>query len=121
LKPGEESHFEVKTPTSVCGVLGTTIYIDSSTGSVYVAEGTLTVRNNATGEEYTVEAGEIISIAPDGSTGGAQGATEEQVQHMLNNFAGLDINILGYSLTGDPDEDDFIIFTPGLEEAATRT
>ena len=118
LGPSEESRFRVKTPTAVCGVLGTTIYIDAATGTVYVSEGMLKVVNIVTGQEYEVYAGEIITINIDGTTEGSQPATEGQIENMLSKFTASSIEVLGYSVVSGYEPE--ILFTPDPEEPASR-
>jgi hypothetical protein len=71
-----------------------------------------------TGEEYTVNAGEIIGISPEGTVTGPQEATQEQIEQMTSQFIPLDVDVLGYVVTGaggDP-----VIFTPEPEEPASK-
>ena len=115
----EESKFEIRTPTSVCGVLGTKIYIDADTGTIYVTEGTLTIVNISTGESYTVSAGSSISISSDGSTAGAQPYSEATIETVEDTFEAMEIDVLGYTAV-ETDEGEVIIeFTPDVEQVAS--
>jgi hypothetical protein len=116
-----ESRFEVRTPTAVCGVLGTKIYIDADTGTVFVLEGSLTMVNLTTGETFTVSAGTSITINPDGSTSGMQTLSEEAIQEIADTFEVIEIDVLGYTPPADPTEPGAVVtFTPETEQVASK-
>lgn len=119
IPDGEESRFVIKTPTAVCGVLGTKIYIDADTGTVYVTEGTLTIINTVTGETYTVTAGNSITINTNGSTSGAQPYSEAAIKAIEDTFVEMDIDILGYSSVTTGGGESIIQFTPGVDDGAS--
>jgi hypothetical protein len=121
VAPGEASRFEIKTPTAVCGVLGTKIYIDTTTNTVYVLEGSLTVVNMETGESYTVDAGNSIAINTDGSTSGSQPYSDAEIQEVAGQFEAIEIDILGYTPPADTTDPNAVIqFTPEVEEPASK-
>ncbi|MBN1526340.1 MAG: FecR domain-containing protein [Candidatus Omnitrophica bacterium] len=65
-----KSKFQVKTPTAICGVRGTTFYmVVSPTGEtrVFVADGTVDMTNPATGNTFVVVAGEAALSSVDGT------------------------------------------------------
>lgn len=95
IAPYEESKFEIRTPTAVCEVLGTKIYIDAYLGTVYVTDGTLSIINIITAETYTVAAGNSITINTDGSTAGAQPYSSVSIESIKNTFKVLDIDVSG--------------------------
>jgi hypothetical protein len=121
IPAGEESRFEIKSPTAVCGVLGTKIYIDADTGTVFVLEGTLTMVNLTTGESFTVESGSSVTVNVDGSTSGVQAVSEAQVQEITETFEVIEIDVLGYTPPADPTEPGAVVeFTVEAEEVASK-
>ena len=116
----EESKFTVKTPTAVCGVLGTKIYVDADTGTVYVTEGVLSIVNTVTGETVTVSAGNSITINTNGSTTGAQPYSEAAIESVANTFTVMDIDVLGYTAVPTDEGEIIIEFTPVTEQVASK-
>jgi hypothetical protein len=102
-------------------VLGTKLYIDTTTNTVYVLEGSLTVVNMETGETYTVDAGSSIAINTDGSTSGPQPYSEAEIQEVAEQFEAMEIDVLGYTPPADTtDPNAEIQFTPEVEEPASK-
>ena len=120
IPAGEESRFEIRTSTAVCGVLGTKIYIDDQSGTVYVVEGTLTIINMVTGEEYIIEAGNSVQINPDGTVTGPQAYSQEELDKIIESFDILGIDVLGYTPPVGGGPGDPVVFTLELEQPASK-
>jgi co-chaperonin GroES (HSP10) len=119
IPAGEESRFEIRTSTAVCGVLGTKIYIDDKSGTVYVVDGALTIINMITGDEYIVEAGSSVQINPDGTVTGPQPYSQEELDKIIALFDIMGIDVLGYSPPVGGGPGDPGAFTLELEQPAS--
>lgn len=81
-KVDKPSDFTVKTPTAICGAMGTVFYVkaDGSGTSIYVSEGIVKFTNPVTGEVYTITQGMMMTINSDGTVFGPQSVSDPDLQ-----------------------------------------
>lgn len=109
------STFEVKTGTAVAASRGTVYYVDKD-GNIYVQDGSITVTNIITGETVTVYAGEIVTIAEDGTIGQPQPASQEQIDQITSNYAPITAEPYGPPVEVAPG----IVVTPNTDDPFTE-
>lgn len=83
-----DSLFEIKTPTAVAGARGTTYYVNSK-GEIYVEDGSVTITNLVTGEEFVVYAGQYTAVREDGTVEAPRVPSTEEIETIVEEFIPL--------------------------------
>lgn len=83
-----KSVFEVETPTAVAAVRGTVYYVGSN-GEIYVEEGSVTVTNILTGEQFVVYEGQIAVVSESGAVDGPREPAAGEVDTLTSEFVPL--------------------------------
>ncbi|MEA3306030.1 MAG: FecR family protein [Candidatus Omnitrophota bacterium] len=104
-----ESNFEIKSPTAVAAVRGTVYYVGSD-GRIYVEEGSVTVTNLLTGDEFVVFAGQFTVIREDGTAEPPREASAGEVEDLVSDFTPLEAEPY------EPPERPGIVITPNVSD-----